>query len=262
MKLREITDIIESIAPLSLQESYDNSGLIVGHDDDEISGGVLLAVDVTEDVIQEAIDKGCQMIISHHPIVFHPLKRFNSACVEQRCVELAIKNDIALYACHTNLDSAMNGMSFRLSEILGLRDVQPLQSVYKEGGAGFGTIGTTDREYTIEEYLKLVKERLSLDAVRYSVPAGNSVRRVAVCTGAGASLMGDAAKNKCDVYITSDLKYNDFYTPQKRFTVFDVGHFESEKCAIDILFDILSKKITIFALHKSANSVNPVKYFL
>ena len=113
MLIGDIVKPIEEFAPLSLQESYDNAGLIVGRLEDELQGGVLLAVDVTEEVIDEAIEKGCGLIITHHPIIFHPLKRLNSASVVERCVEKAIRNNIALYACHTNLDSAPNGMSWR-----------------------------------------------------------------------------------------------------------------------------------------------------
>ena len=120
MKIRDIIAPIEEFAPLSLQESYDNAGLVVGRLDDELQGGVLLAVDVTEAVIEEAIEKGCGLIITHHPIIFHPLKRFNSASVVERCVEMAIRHNIALYACHTNLDSAKGGMSWRVGEMVGL----------------------------------------------------------------------------------------------------------------------------------------------
>ena len=102
MKIKEITDIIEAFAPLSLQESYDNSGLIVGRPNDEVHKA-LLAVDVTDEVMDEAEREGCDIIITHHPIIFHPLKRLNSANMVERCVERAIRKDIALYACHTNL---------------------------------------------------------------------------------------------------------------------------------------------------------------
>ena len=126
MLIGDIVKPIEEFAPLSLQESYDNAGLIVGRLDDELQGGVLLAVDVTEEVIDEAIEKGCGLIITHHPIIFHPLKRLNSASVVERCVEKAIRNNIALYACHTSLDSAPTGMSWRVGEMLGLQNMEVL----------------------------------------------------------------------------------------------------------------------------------------
>lgn len=260
MKIRDIIAPIEEFAPLSLQESYDNSGLVVGRLDDELQGGVLLAVDVTEEVIEEAIEKGCGLIITHHPIIFHPLKRLNSASVVERCVEMAIRNNIALYACHTNLDSAPNGMSWRVGEMLGLQSMEVLQPTTEN--AGFGVVGTLAQPISETEFLKQVQKTFSVKALRHSTLLGRDVRRVAICTGAGASLMAEARRAECDIYLTADLKYNDFYTPDSAFVVVDMGHFESEFCAIAILFDILSKIFINFALHKSAQSKNPVHYFV
>ena len=260
MKIRDIIAPIEEFAPLSLQESYDNAGLVVGRLDDELQGGVLLAVDVTEAVIEEAIEKGCGLIITHHPIIFHPLKRLNSASVVERCVEMAIRHNIALYACHTNLDSAPNGMSWRVGEMLGLEDMEVMQPTTE--GAGFGVVGVLPQGVKEEEFLHKVQEVFGVKALRHSALLGGEVRRVAICTGAGASLMAEARASQCDIYLTADLKYNDFYTPDSHFVVVDMGHFESEFCAIAILFDILSKIFINFALHKSAQSQNPVHYFV
>ena len=126
MKIRDIAEVIERYAPLRLQESYDNAGLIVGRPEDEVHQA-LLAVDVTEEVLDEAEQTGCDLIVTHHPIVFHALKRFNSASYVERCVERAIRRGIALYACHTNLDSAPGGMSWRLAEMLGVEEFRVLQ---------------------------------------------------------------------------------------------------------------------------------------
>ena len=260
MKIRDIVAPIEEFAPLSLQESYDNAGLIVGRLDDELHGGVLLAVDVTEEVIAEAIEKGCGLIITHHPIIFHPLKRLNSASVVERCVEMAIRHDIALYACHTNLDSARNGMSWRVGEMLSLQNMEVLQPTAE--GVGFGVVGTLSEGVSEETFLQQVKETFSVEVLRHSKLLGREVKRVAICTGAGASLMREARASQCDIYLTADLKYNDFYTPDSNFVVVDMGHFESEFCGIAILFDVLSKIFSNFALHKSAQSKNPVHYFV
>jgi dinuclear metal center YbgI/SA1388 family protein len=263
MKIKDITTKIEAFAPLSLQESYDNAGLIVGRYDDELNGGVLIAVDVTDEVVDEAIALGCGMIITHHPIVFHPMKRFNSASVVERCVERAIRHNIALYACHTNLDSTPHGMSWRLGEMLGVGNMEVLEPT--EQGAGFGTIGTLAEPMAAEQFLARLKSVLGCKAVRYSKICKDTVQSVAICTGSGGSMMGAAAAKGCDIYITADLKYNDYYLPDGRFILCDVGHFESEYCAIDLLFDILadlSKIFSNFALHKSANSKNPMNYFI
>jgi dinuclear metal center YbgI/SA1388 family protein len=119
MKIRDIAAAIEEFAPLALQADYDNSGLVVGRLDDEVHKA-LLAVDVTEEILDEAEREGCDIIITHHPIIFSPLKRFNSATYVERCVERAIRKGIALYACHTNLDSTVNGMSWQVGSMIGL----------------------------------------------------------------------------------------------------------------------------------------------
>jgi dinuclear metal center YbgI/SA1388 family protein len=125
MKLAELTQYLESIAPLAYQESYDNSGLIVGHPDKEIQQA-LVSLDCTEAVVDEAIAKGCQVIVSHHPIVFSGLKKFNGKTYVERVVEKAIKNNIAIYAIHTNLDSVSTGVNARICETLGLTDCRIL----------------------------------------------------------------------------------------------------------------------------------------
>ncbi len=258
MKVREVAAVIEVFAPLSLQESYDNSGLIVGRPEDEVNKA-LLAVDVTEEVLAEAVAEGCDMIITHHPIVFHPMKRFNSASVTERCVEEAIRRGIVLYAAHTNLDSAPQGMSWRVAEMLGLEKLEVLQST-NDTGAGFGVVGELPNAMLSEEFMHSVMERFGVKALRHSDIVKPEVSRVAVCTGAGASLIDVARESGADLYLTADLKYNDFMRHENCIILADMGHFESEYCAIQILFDILSKNLCIFAVRKSVCSRNPVSY--
>lgn len=261
MLIREITDVIERFAPLAWQASYDNAGLIVGRPDDRVHKA-LLAVDVTDEVMDEAEREGCDLILTHHPIVFHPLKRFNSADQVQRCVERAIRCGIALYACHTNLDSAPEGMSWRLAEMLGVGCLRVLQPAEGDVNVGFGVVGELPETCDTVEFMRRIQCVLGVRVVRHSDIASGTVRRVAVCTGAGASLIADARRAGADLYVTSDLKYNDFMTPDKVLTVADIGHFESEYCAIQILFDILSKNLTTFAVRKSEDSRNPVNYLV
>lgn len=258
MKVREITAVIEAFAPLSLQESYDNAGLIVGRADDEVSKA-LLAVDVTEDVIAEAVEQGCDMIITHHPIVFHPMKRFNSASQTERCVEEAIRRGIVLYAAHTNLDSTPQGMSWRVAQILGLKSVEVLQPTALEG-VGFGVVGQLDEEVESQVFMREVMKRFDVKALRHSDLVRPTVKRVAICTGSGGSLIDVARSSNADIYLTADLKYNDFMRHENSIILVDMGHFESEYCAIQLLFDILSKNLCIFAARKSVRSRNPVNY--
>ena len=215
------------------------------------------------EVMAEAEREGCDLIITHHPIVFHALKRFNSASYVERCVERAIRRGIALYACHTNLDSAPGGMSWRLAEMLGVEELRVLQPTDPaDGRVGFGVVGELPQSMSVRDFMHRIQERLSVQVIRHSELVREQVRRVAVCTGAGASLLGEARRAQADVYVTSDLKYNDFMTPDGAFVVADIGHFESEYCAIDILFDILSKNLFTFAVRKSVNSRNPIGYIV
>ena len=258
MKVREVTSVIEAFAPLSLQESYDNSGLIVGRYDDEVSK-ILLAVDVTEEVIDEAVEQGCDMIITHHPIIFQPVKRFNSASPTERCVEQAIRRGIVLYAAHTNLDSTPQGMSWRVAQILGLKDVEVMQATSPDG-AGFGVVGELNEATPSLDFMRQVMEKFGVKALRYSDIVRSEVKRVAICTGSGGSLIDVARASGADIYLTADLKYNDFMRHENSIILADMGHFESEYCAIELLFDILSKNFCIFAARKSVRSRNPVNY--
>ena len=258
MKVREITSLIEAFAPLSLQESYDNAGLIVGREDDEIHR-VLLTVDVTEEVIEEALEQECDMIVAHHPIIFHALKRFNSSSYVERCVEQAIRHGIVIYAAHTNLDSAQDGMSWRVAQMLGLESVAVMQPTNAEG-AGFGVVGELAEVEKSEDFMRRVMECFDVKALRHSDIVKSEIRKVAICTGAGGSLIDDARASGADIYLTADLRYNDFMRHENAIILADMGHFESEYCAIQILFDILSKKIPIFAVRKSVRSRNPVNY--
>jgi len=261
MKIKEITDVIERFAPLAWQASYDNAGLVVGRPDDEVHKA-LLAVDVTDDVMDEAEREGCDLVIAHHPVIFHAIKRFNSADCVQRCVERAIRRGIALYACHTNLDSAPGGMSWYLAGMLGVEKLQVLEPADADGKVGFGVVGDLPAPMATDGFMLRMRKELNARVIRHSVIVRDEVRRVAVCTGAGASLIGLARAAGADIYVTADLKYNDFMTPDGALTVADVGHFESEYCAIRLLFDILSKNFRTFALRRSECSRNPVNYWV
>ena len=149
----------------------------------------------TEEVLDEAEQTGCDLIVTHHPIVFHALKRFNSATYVERCVERAIRRGIALYACHTNLDSAPGGMSWRLAEMLGVEELRVLQPTDPaDGRVGFGVVGELPQSMSVRDFMRRIQERLPVQVIRHSELVKEQVRRVAVCTGAGASLLGEARR--------------------------------------------------------------------
>lgn len=260
MKIKEIAAALEEAAPLLLQESYDNSGLLVGDPEADVRSA-LICVDVTEETVAEAAALGAGLILSHHPVIFHPLRHLTGSTYIERAVGESLRRGIALYACHTNLDSAPNGMSWRLAAELGIGALRVLEPAAGKGeGAGFGVVGELPDAVPTLDYLRGVGRRLGVGALRHSAVVHERVRRVAVCTGAGGSLIGEALRAGAELYLTADLKYNDFMTPSGRLTVADIGHFESEYCAIELLFDIFSKNLRTFAVRKSGCSCNPVSY--
>ncbi len=260
MKVKDITSAIEAFAPLPLQADYDNSGLIVGSPEDEVRS-VLLCVDITEEVMDEAERTGIDMVVSHHPVIFRALKRLNGSTYIERVVARAIRKGIALYACHTNLDSTAGGMSWRLAEMLGIGELQVLEP-HGEQNVGYGVVGRLPQPERTIDFLNRMKRRLDIGAIRYSDIRSEQVERIALCTGAGGSLIGDARRCGAQLYIAADFRYNDFLDADSDLTIADIGHFESEYCAIDLMFDVISKKFPTFALRKSANSRNPINYLV
>ena len=258
MKVKDIVAILEAEVPLAWQESYDNAGLAVGSPDAEVER-ILLALDATEEVVDEAISEGCQMVITHHPIIFRPIKRLADENRQQRTIAKAIRHGIALYAAHTNLDSAPhNGISHHLAAMLGLNVVSLMEPSAVEG-VGIGVVGELPEAVATEDFLANIKEVLGVKALRHSTVRLDKVQRVAICSGSGGGLVEVAENAGADLYLAADFKYHDFVDAD-RMVLVDAGHFETEICAIEILFDILSKKITTFALRKSACAENPVKY--
>ncbi len=260
MKIRDIVAPLEEFAPLDWQEEYDNSGLVVGHPDDE-TPCALVCVDATMEVLDEAQRLGCKLVISHHPVIFDPLRRLNGANNVELTVERAVREGIALYACHTNLDSAPGGMSFRLAEILGIGNPKMLiHTAGPDSPNGFGIIGNLPSVMDTEAFLREVMAKLNLKVVRHSNIASKKIQKIALCAGSAAALIPIAAQAGADIFLAADFKYNNFLSAASQLTIADIGHFESEFCAIDLICDVISKKIPNFVLHKSIAGLNPVSY--
>jgi dinuclear metal center YbgI/SA1388 family protein len=259
MKIREITDAIERFAPLALQEAYDNAGLITGRPETEVAGAVL-CLDATEAVLDEAVAKGAGLVIAHHPIVFHPLRSLAGQSHVERVVIQAIKNDIAIYAAHTNLDRAARGMSCALAQKLGLRNIEVLDPAGAADGTGFGAVGDLAEPLGAPDFLRTVTDILRTGCIRHSTPPRQTVRRVALVAGSGGEGLEKAIEAGADAFLTADLRYDRFFAAEKRILLADIGHFESEIVAISLLHERLTKNFPTFALHKSEFSHNPVNY--
>lgn len=262
MRVRDIMSILEEVAPPQYQESYDNSGLIVGHPEDEVSG-VLFCLDSTEAIIEEAIQKGCNLVVAHHPIVFRGLKRLNGFSYVERTVMAAIRNGVAIYAVHTNLDNVYaSGVNSRISDRLGLNNTRILLPKLGMDAVGAGVIGQLPQPMDAQSFLGFLKARMAVSVVRHTALISRPIQVVAVCGGAGSFLLGNAKEAAADAFVTADFKYHEFFDAEGGMLIADIGHFESEQFTIQLLFDLVSEKKPNFALHCTELNTNPVHYLV
>jgi dinuclear metal center YbgI/SA1388 family protein len=364
MKIKEITNYLESVAPLHYQESYDNAGLLVGDANREIDAA-LITLDCTEEIVEEAIENNCNLIIAHHPIIFSGLKKITGQNYVERTIIKAIKNDIAIYAIHSNLDNIKTGVSAKIAEILGVEnckilspkkdllrqlavycpvsDTEKVKEALFQAGAGdignydecsfsakgegtfranegcdphIGNIGErhTEKEEKIEvifpkykentiisalkqahpyeqvayqiyildniyenvgagivgelaqkvdtnRFLEMLKTKMQTDCIRHTKLVKNQIKRVAICGGSGSFLLSNAICEKADIFITADFKYHEFFDGENDIIIADIGHFESEQFTKDLIYDLLSKKFSKFAVRLSKVNTNPINYF-
>ena len=246
MILREIINSIESVAPLSYQEQWDNSGLQVGERDAEIQAA-LLTVDITESVVSEAISRHCDLIISHHPLLFHGLKHITGTTPQERCVALAIQHNIAIYSAHTSMDSYLHGVSGRMAEKLGITEYRILVPQPDQPTVGLGVIGMLPQPMTFDDLIRLVHKAFhTTNFGMRCVPTDHEIHTVALCGGAGAEFLEDAIAQQADVYITADCKYHEMQNAVGRIGLIDLDHWTSEQFAREIFREILSPKITVY----------------
>lgn len=365
MKIQEVIQYLESIAPRAYQEPYDNSGLLTGNKDSELSSA-LITLDCTEEVVQEAIAKKCNLIIAHHPIVFKGLKKLTGSNYVERTIILAIKHDIAIYAIHTNLDNVFTGVNKKIAEKLGLQNVRillpkqdnlsklvvfipknhadtVLAALYAAGAGqignykncsfsieGTGTfqpnesanphIGEAGKQEKVDEiraelifpnyleknlvkalkqshpyeevayyisslhnenqevgsgmvgelaeplepeaFLAYLKKTMTLKVIRHTPLIDRKVKKIALCGGSGSFLLQNAIHAGADFYISADFKYHEFFDAEKRLTIADIGHYESEVYTKDLIGELLTKKFPTFAVNFSGTITNPISYYL
>ena len=259
MKVKDIISVIEDFAPLGIQEDWDNSGLVIGSPEDEVHG-VLVGFDCTPDLVDEAAERGADMIVTHHPLIFRGIRKISPDDVVGLAIIKAIRAGIAIYAAHTTADKVMNGVSGAMASRLGLEDL----SILDQDGesTGLGIIGTLSQPLSAEEAVALVKKCFNLKVLRSSRPIPEKISRVAVCGGSGSSYITLAREKGAQLYITGDISYHNFFLPEG-FMIMDIGHFESEIDIADIFFTLLRKKFPNFAIHISCNLniSNPIYYF-
>lgn len=265
MQLNELITYLHSIAPPYLQEDYDNAGLITGHGDMEIKG-VLICLDALEAVIDEAITLNCNIVVAHHPIIFRGLKKLNGTNYIERTIIKAIKNDIAIFAIHTNLDNVFtHGVNTKIAEKLNLINqaiLSPKPNVlYNDSAVGAGMIGHLERPMSSDYFLEYLKDKMELTTIKHTHLCKSTITKVAVCGGSGCFLLDTAKKHGADIFISSDFKYHEYFDADNEIIIADIGHFESEKYTIDLLYDLIINKFSTFATHCTKIVTNPIKFF-
>lgn len=259
LKVKDIASVIEEFAPVCLQESYDNTGLQVGDPEMPVSA-ILLCLDVTEEVLEEARRRQCNLIVSHHPLLFAGLKRVTGSTPTEKIVIEALRDNIAIYASHTNLDSAAEGVSFEIAHTLKMSNLKVLCPNPANPDTGLGVVGDITPTPKLE-FLRKVKDLFNVSHLRYSAQSRQIViRKVALCGGSGASMIKDAIAAGADAMLTGDLKYHDFTSYGYKILLADIGHYESELCTRKILSRIIREAYPDCVIYFSESESNPVAY--
>lgn len=229
MRVKEIYGFLDTVAPYNTQCDWDNSGFMAGSYEADVTS-VMLCLDCTNDVVNQAVRKGCNLIISHHPLIFRPLKSVEA----HTPLYNAIRNDITVLSCHTNLDMAEGGVNDILCETLSISNVQPLSAE----GVPIMRMGDTD-EISVNDFASAVKSRLN-NSVKFT-DSGKKVKKVAVCGGAGGEYIYEALSAGCDTLVTGEAKHHE-YLDAKRLgmNLVVAGHFSTEKIVLGNLCDKLS----------------------
>ncbi len=253
MRASDLIKPIEEFAPVWEQEKWDNCGFSVGDPNMEVSKA-LIALDCTEAVVDEAIEMGANIIISHHPLIFGGVKKISPQSEQGRTIIKAVKHNIVIYAAHTNMDKAAGGVSAIMADKLSLAQREILTP------DGFGIVGALKEELSVEEFVGNVKKVFGVGVVRCSAPLEEKINKVAVCGGSGKSFIAHAMEKGAQVYVTGDITYHDFYA-EKGFMVMDIGHYYSEYSIVDVFANIVSKNFPNFAVSISKRNNNPIYYY-
>ena len=260
MKIKEVLSALERFAPLPLQESWDNAGLQVGLTETEVSGA-LLCLDVNEKIVDEAIQKGCNLVVSHHPLLFRGLKTISDLTDVQRTVMKAIQKGICVISMHTNMDNAKGGVNYKMAEKLGLRDVLFLAPKTVDGvESGSGVIGELPEAQASDDFVLAVKKAFGVECAMCNELLRRPVRKVALCGGAGDFLLDEALKAGADAFITGEMHYHQYFGYEQQIQICVIGHYQSEQYTAEIFRDIIEKECPGVKTYIAETCTNPILY--
>ena len=284
MKIYQVVDALEQYAPLPLQEGYDNAGLQVGLTEAVEMSGALLCLDVTEEVVEEAVQKGCNLIVSHHPLIFRKLARISDENYVQRTVRKAIKNDISIVSMHTNMDAATGGVNFKIAEKLGLENVRFFGGEKEVDGVkgGNGVIGEISDEDILQaaeagklseevknhfaegiaadDLVLLLRERFGVECVQCNQLLRRPIRKVSLCGGSGSFLLEEAIQAGADAFITGEMSYHEYFGHEQEIQICVIGHYQSEQFTSEIFRSIIQEQFPEAKCYISEINTNPIIY--
>ena len=256
MKIKQVLSALERFAPLPLQESWDNAGLQLGLTEAEVSGA-LLCLDVNEAIIDEAISKGCNLIVSHHPLLFRGLKQISGADYVQRYVIKAIKHDIVIVSMHTNMDNAQGGVNFKIAERLGATVLSDSVAETEKTPLVLAALPTP---MEARAFVELVKTQFGVQCAQCNELLQRPIRKVAICGGAGDFLLSDAISQGADAFITGEMHYHQYFGYEQQIQICVIGHYQSEQFTSEIFRDVIQKECPGVRTEIAATNTNPIVY--
>jgi dinuclear metal center YbgI/SA1388 family protein len=257
VRIKEVLNALERFAPLPLQEGWDNAGLQIGLTETEVSGA-LLCLDVNESVVDEAVAKGCNLIVSHHPLLFHGLKQISGADTVQRTVVKAIENRICVVSMHTNMDNAKGGVNFKIAEHMGLANVRFGADASAESGSW--VMGELSEPLSAADFVKEVKKRFGVECAQCNELLRRPVRRVAICGGAGDFGLGDAIAAGADAFVTGEMYYHVYFGHEQEIQICVIGHYQSEQFTSEIFKSIIEESCPQVPVSMATTNTNPIIY--
>lgn len=244
MNIKELVSLINEIAPEDLQESWDNSGIQINADPEKDIKKIMTCLEVSDAVVDEAVEKGADVIVTHHPLIFSKLGRISADEIVGGQIVKLIKNGISVYSSHTAFDSAEHGTNQDLAEQLYLKDIVPMQPAEGHPGCGMGRYGVYREPIYFGDFIEDVAEICPDAEIRVAGRVPEYVKKVALCTGAGAEFIDEAYENGADVYITGDVKYHDArHADDIGACVVDAGHYGTEVLFMYNMADLLIRAL-------------------
>ncbi|MFT4555172.1 MAG: dinuclear metal center YbgI/SA1388 family protein [Planctomycetaceae bacterium] len=267
MFLNKILNFLSDCAPAELSEDWDNTGLLIGQQNDPVSS-IMTCLTLTPDVAEEAVSKGASLVVTHHPILFRAVQKLTDETSEGRMLLSLIRAGVAVYSPHTSYDSAYEGVNRQLADSLNLANVKPIRTIDSEASEetadeliGSGRFGDLPDAVSLKDFVELVKQALRIQNTWFVGDSSATIRRVGIACGAAAEFMGDAARHGCDVLLTGEARFHACLDARSRGIALVLpGHYPTERPAMEKLAERLSQQFPDLTVWASDVEADPVQW--